>query len=374
VVATLTGGDAVGALQIGPDQKIYIAQFNRRFLSLINQPNTAGINCNVQYSGVLLSRQCQLGLPALAATKEHRYGISASNSCFKQFSQFRYSSPLFASSRLWNFGDPASGTGNTSISLQPSHVFTAPGTYQVQVKLTLPGPDTILYTQVTVHPPALLPLLPAYALCPESALQLDATTPGARNYRWSTGDTTAVITVTAPGQYRVRASSAFGCQGFDTTTVTLAEAPRLLGNDTTYCSETPFRLKALVPLDNYLWSTGETSSEITVSTPASYFLQTVYQGCLFRESIVLSAASCTPLLPNIITPNGDALNDYFAPEGFLYTTLQLQVFNRWGQLIYEEKDYKGNWQGASQPDGVYYYVLRESKNSQVFKGFVEIIR
>jgi gliding motility-associated-like protein len=72
-------------------------------------------------------------------------------------------------------------------------------------------------------------------------------------------------------------------------------------------------------------------------------------------------------LPNIITPNNDGLNDYFDVEIEGETFYQLQIFNRWGQIVYSSREdfagKEGNWQGKDQngiplPTGAYFYVLR----------------
>jgi len=68
-------------------------------------------------------------------------------------------------------------------------------------------------------------------------------------------------------------------------------------------------------------------------------------------------------LPNIFTPNGDERNDYFVP--FPYSSVEkidLQIVNRWGNLIFSTQDpaikWDGKIQGSNQPvsDGVYYYI------------------
>lgn len=77
-------------------------------------------------------------------------------------------------------------------------------------------------------------------------------------------------------------------------------------------------------------------------------------------------------LPNVFTPNNDQYNDFFRP--FPYTSVEkveLQIFNRWGRLVYKTNDPEINWDGKNMenrqpcPDGVYFvtcevYELRLS--------------
>ena len=57
-------GSGGGALQLGPDGKLYIARVNNSFLSVINQPDVVGIGCDFDTIGVdLANRNCVFGLP-----------------------------------------------------------------------------------------------------------------------------------------------------------------------------------------------------------------------------------------------------------------------------------------------------------------------
>ncbi|PIQ22401.1 MAG: hypothetical protein COW65_03395, partial [Cytophagales bacterium CG18_big_fil_WC_8_21_14_2_50_42_9] len=72
------------------------------------------------------------------------------------------------------------------------------------------------------------------------------------------------------------------------------------------------------------------------------------------------------------TPNNDGLNDTFVPRITCLPT-DLKIFNRWGKLVYEQKNYQNTWRGEGIADGIYYYQLTSSKG-QIWKGWVEIIR
>jgi gliding motility-associated-like protein len=81
------------------------------------------------------------------------------------------------------------------------------------------------------------------------------------------------------------------------------------------------------------------------------------------------------LIPNVFTPNGDGHNDtFFIPNLNLYPVNSLRIYNRWGQQVYKQQGYQGNWSGADLSVGTYYYLLTIDNLHQTFKGWVELIR
>ncbi len=90
-------------------------------------------------------------------------------------------------------------------------------------------------------------------------------------------------------------------------------------------------------------------------------------------------------IPNVFTPNGDGTNDLFEivrndRKNQIITnefqSLELQVFNRWGRVVYDSSNYLSNWDGGNLSDGVYYYVLRAHGffRTDIYRGVVHIIR
>lgn len=68
---------------------------------------------------------------------------------------------------------------------------------------------------------------------------------------------------------------------------------------------------------------------------------------------------CEIDIPNIFTPDGNPPNETFSINGLeVYNDVQLYVYNRWGNVVYESQDYQnGDWRGEGVADGTYWYVL-----------------
>jgi gliding motility-associated-like protein len=86
------------------------------------------------------------------------------------------------------------------------------------------------------------------------------------------------------------------------------------------------------------------------------------------------------IFPNIITPNGDGVNDKFEIGALIiggaYTETQVIIFNRWGKKVFETNNYKNDFDGAGLPDGVYYVTIKAKGilKDVEFKSSLQILR
>jgi gliding motility-associated-like protein/uncharacterized repeat protein (TIGR01451 family) len=83
------------------------------------------------------------------------------------------------------------------------------------------------------------------------------------------------------------------------------------------------------------------------------------------------------LVPNVITPNGDGKNDKFIITGILrYPNSSLFIYNRWGNMVYQSKNYQNEWTGDSLNEGTYYYILKLNTptGERSYKGWIELLR
>lgn len=142
-----------GLMQLGPDGKIYVAKYYSQYLGVINSPNERGPGCCYQDSGIYLGgRYCWNGLPNYVTSLFQIPDVEFHNTCFHDTTRFKLNYRTCIDSVYWNFGDPSTGVNNTSRLWEPSHIFTAPGTYRVFLKkYKKTAIDTATWF-VTIHP------------------------------------------------------------------------------------------------------------------------------------------------------------------------------------------------------------------------------
>jgi len=120
------------------------------------------------------------------------------------------------------------------------------------------------------------------------------------------------------------------------------------------------------------------ANENEISDPESYQNgnnpQTIYvrlenEICFTTSSFLIETENCVPIIPEGFSPNGDGINDEFEIYNLLniYPEFELNIYSRYGNLIYKGYNKDGFWNGISNegllfdgnlaPTGVYYYVL-----------------
>jgi len=103
-----------------------------------------------------------------------------------------------------------------------------------------------------------------------------------------------------------------------------------------------------------------------------------------REMSPADNTSSVPVLlkaffiPNTITPNGGGINDTFEIPGLgRYVSNELVIMNRWGDEVFERKNYQNDWGAEGLVSGTYFYILKvtDEDGKQIsFKGFVEVVK
>ncbi|RUT78263.1 gliding motility-associated C-terminal domain-containing protein [Ancylomarina longa] len=178
---------------------------------------------------------------------------------------------------IWNTGD----------AIQAILVSTS-GNYSVVVTNTN-GCSASDDVNVTVHANPIVDLGADQQTCAGSSIVLDAGNAGA-TYLWSTGETTQTISTSISGNYSVVVTNTNGCSASDDMNVTVhANSIVDLGADQQTCAGSSITLDAGNAGATYLWSTGETSQTINVSTSGNYSVTvTNGNGCSASDDMNLS--------------------------------------------------------------------------------------
>ena len=191
------------------------------------------------------------------------------------------------SSYLWS-------TGATTSSILP----TTAGNYTVQVTGTNGCKNTSESIVVSVNtlPTATITTDGATTFCQEGSVTLTSST--GSSYLWSTGATTSSISPTTAGNYTVQVTDANGCKNTSESIVvsvnTLPTATITAGGATTFCQGGSVTLTSTTG-NSYLWSTGATTSSISLNTTGNYTVQvTDANGCKNTSSATVVYVNTLP--------------------------------------------------------------------------------
>lgn len=294
---------------------------------------------------------------------------------------------------------PQQGLNNTAIS-NPAASPSTPTEYVVLVE----GSNGCLSkdsVKVAIHPApqfALAPVNPV--ICPGDTLLLTAS--GGDEYTWSAGNTpipgnTASLQVypTTTTSYDILIKENT-CQRTATLSVPVIvhslPATTVTSSNSITCSNGQAVLQATGGR-SYQWDAQPGITNLTVANPVVSPLQTTTyyvtitnsNGCAARDSITVAVDFTQQLnqyaMPSAFTPNNDNNNDCF---GLKYwgrvTSLQFEVFNRWGERVFHTSNpaqcWNGTYKGVLQPGGGYMYQVKATTTCGTVyrKGIVMLIR
>jgi len=302
----------------------------------------------------------------------------------------------------WDFGDGTPPVANQQIT---THTYAGEGTYTVTLRgYTVLGCMDTATVQVMVDAPQMLTIIADKdSVCVGERIHLTAS---AGNYvdtlYWDYGNSWQIsypdegsvsYVYETPGIYTISLNAAYrACPDKAAeTTITVFPYPVVnLGNDTSLClNGQPIILHNLVSQSaaySSLWNTGDTTAFLKVVHPGTYSLTVASRDvvCKTTDEIVVKKA-CYLDIPNSFTPNGDGVNDYFLPRQLLgadITVFHMQVFDRWGQIVFETnsvdgRGWDGTLNGKAQPVGVYIYQITAVVNGdqqENYTGNVSLLR
>jgi gliding motility-associated-like protein len=316
-------------------------------------------------------------------------------------------------SETYNFGDgsPTDGITPGTGTFNATHDYDQIGTWIPKLTVTTSDNCTETYTDTirvyqTPHPVITTTGLLCTGLIQFNgnltAPQVDTIT-----WAWNFGDNQQSSLQDpsvnmSPGTYNVtlQTSTSFGCEADTGASITIFSLPTIKGPAEI---TTPLGIPVTLPMIysanivTYAWTPTSNLDCPTCPNPAAtlinsteyYVTVTDNNSCKASDSIFVKTIcnSQNYFLPNTFSPNGDGVNDYFYPRGTsLYNIQSLTVFNRWGQMVFQRRDFPpnaenmgwdGTFNGRPAPADAYVYIVEVlCDNSQVvaLHGTVTLLR
>ena len=309
----------------------------------------------------------------------------SNNECAKKMATFTDNSTTSAGTITgwwWNMGD-----ASTAISINVNHSYSTPGTYTVtHVAYSSNGCNDTIKKPIEIYflPNALFfqnaPCVGNTTQFVDSSKTLSG---GIISWNWNFGDTHtsglqnpqhAFSTATVYSVSLIVTSS-FGCKDTIVKVVTVLPGPHADFNinpnpvealETAYFTDLS---TGPTSLTNWNWYFGDSTSTNIQSPQHSYnnqgnFIVTLavkdINGCIdtVRKEITVVLL---PDVPSAFSPNGDGQNDLFLVRGGPFKSINVRVYNNWGQLIFETNDqlegWNGTYNGTEQPISVFVWVV-----------------
>lgn len=235
-------------------------------------------------------------------------------------------------------------------------------------------------TTISVNP---LPSIYAGAdqtVCTGSTILLSGN--GGVSYAWNNGITNGQPFLPASGNttYTVIGTDANGCSNSDQVTITGVLMPNAVISSNVTSGEVPLTVvfyNSSTNSTNYYWDfgngqtvNGTTNSNQTIvyDNVGDYYVMLVATNSICQDSATIHIKVIPFLppsinIPNVFSPNHDGTNEVFFLTGENILTLELIIFNRWGEFMHQLNNMTDSWNGTTKngneaDDGVYFYRYR----------------
>ena len=283
-----------------------------------------------------------------------------------------------AGSYTWN-----TGSTNASVIVSP----TVTTTYTVESSGgvgSCSSANSIAVATVSVVPNLPVSITGDSIICIGQTTTLTAN--GASNYIWSAnaGSATNASVVLSPTVTTIFSvvGEAGTCIGQAIKTVFVSPPPLVsVTGNTLVCIGGSTTLTA-TGATQYIWSTGANTAAIIVNpgVNTNYAVLGTTGSCAAQAGVIVSVNAQSDFsMPNIVTPNNDHINDYIDFSKYAFTSMQLEIYNRWGLKIFESNNTSCIWNPIAD-DGIYFYIIQYSVNcykelqTNTLKGFITILR
>ncbi|MEP7106955.1 MAG: gliding motility-associated C-terminal domain-containing protein [Ferruginibacter sp.] len=198
-------------------------------------------------------------------------------------------------------------------------------------------------------------------LCRGDQVKLDAG--NFISYFWQDGSASRFFTTRDKGIYRVMVTDQNNCVAMDSMEVkNIFPLPSgFLIPEDSLCSYDKLTIRPTGSYTSYLWSTGSVQPSLLIDKPGNFILTVKdLNGCIGNDTIRVVQKDCFSgvFIPGAFSPDGNQVNDIFRAKVFgNVINFRLDVFNRYGELIFTttnpQKGWDGNYKGKGANTGAF---------------------
>lgn len=270
---------------------------------------------------------------------------------------------------LLNTGFPEEYTFNWNTGQETSAInVTTSGIYHVVITSDN-GCESEDEVEITFHPAPQADLGADFVICDGDHQTIGVAPEPGLTYLWSDGQTSPSVQVSSSGVYSLIVSNDY-CSDQDEVAVAVNPLPEnpFSGYEREFCFlQSPYMLKLDAMNEGcvYAWNDGSTGKVFNAAEPGRYEVEiTTPFGCKdVFATFIEEVCEGNIFVPNAFTPDNDGLNDVWKIEGDNISYFRLEIWNRWGELMFASDSIDRPWLGQRRDGdeyveaGVYVYKI-----------------
>jgi gliding motility-associated-like protein len=276
----------------------------------------------------------------------------------------------------WNFSQ-------TSKEFSPTMSYSTLGKKEVTHDVTMDGCTDVKIQKIDILPAPTLPR--DTQVCNDKPLVLNFKNNNATSYFLDNQPFIPPLTISTSGTYNLKLKNSV-CESEGKMKIDfVAVPPVVFPIDSTYCENELYEAQ-LPDFQNVVWDKKTTTTPFPIRDAAVHQYEATYLGCVVKGELRIPRKTC-PLpeilfTPNIFSPNDDGVNDLFQAFGNDFKVSRMDIYDRWGTLIYRSTTADAAWNGSYKNQvanaGVYtYYIEYQDIKRDVLrsrKGDVMLLR
>lgn len=250
-----------------------------------------------------------------------------------------------------------------------------------------------------------MPVLACAPVCQNSTGNTFSATGTGATYTWTSpagtsitsGQGTNSVTIdwgSGSGPVSVTTSSALGCASNPSSCTVTVSTPPVAAFDTTSTSGFAYNFtdQSTGGATDWLWDFGDGSTSNLQNPTYTFSGNGSENVCLYTQNTNGCADTICKTydislieyvtIPNVFTPDGDGINDYFFISNSGLKEYKLEIFNRWGVKVFEAESANVEWDGRSTAgielsDGTYYFILKavsQTTKDYSTNGFIQLLK